>query len=155
VTTFWFSAKSIDLPAVPVAPSCATVDPTAWLAGDFRTVRLLDTVQALRVHTNGKAFPAREASMANGRWILIGDVIMTSGQIADSRSLPGKDVSSMIAFAHVSEATLERGVVINIGLASTKFAGRGGGFQAEYVRGPVIRFDLLKSSMWHGREGMA
>jgi len=152
---FTFSGKSIELPAVVMTPTCASFDPTAWVSGDHLTIRLLDTIHALRVHTNGRAFPKRELSHAAGRWILIGDVILTSSEIADSRSLPTNDPTGMTAFTHTSEAVLVRNVVLNIGLASEKYAGRGGGFQAEYVGGPEIQFKLLTDKIWHGRAGFA
>jgi hypothetical protein len=155
VNKFTFSGKSIELPAREVTPTCASFDPTAWISGSHLTVRLLETVHALRVHTNGRAFSDREPSHAAGRWILFGDVVLTSSQLADSRSLPTYDVASVAAFTHISEAKLVRDVVLNIGLASEKYAGRGGGFQAEYVRGPEIQFELLTGKMWHSRAGFA
>lgn len=61
----------------------------------------------------------------------------------------------MTAFTHTSEATLAAGCVLNIGLASAKFGGFGGGFQAEYVSGPEIQFKPLAGKHWHGKTGHA
>jgi hypothetical protein len=61
----------------------------------------------------------------------------------------------MVAFTHTNEATLPAQVVVNVGLASAKFGGWGGGFQAEYVSGPAIQFTPLLGKRWHGRAGIA
>jgi hypothetical protein len=61
----------------------------------------------------------------------------------------------MAAFTHVSEAVMAAGTVLNIGLASAKFGGAGGGFQAEYVAGPRVVFKPLSGKSWHGAVGRA
>lgn len=134
--TFWFSGKSINLPAVTVHPTAESRDKSPWLDGIYTTVKLIAAVDGLRVHTGGKGYPGRQGSHETGAWILIGDVIGTSGQIADSRSLPTSNPSSMAAFTQTSEAVLAAGTIVNIGRASALFGASGGGFQAEYVSGP-------------------
>jgi hypothetical protein len=155
VALFAIFEKSIELPAILVTPTAPSLDATAWLGGYHMTVRLNEDFMALRVHTNNKAFPGRQASPAAGRWILIGDVIQTSVEIADSRSLPTDNPLSMVSFTHTSEAELSKDVIVNIGLASPKFGGKGGEFQAEYVSGPHLRFSPLQGRHWSGREGNA
>jgi hypothetical protein len=91
--------------------------------------------------------------MQEGAWILIGDVIHTSSALASSRSLPVNNPQSMTAFTHTSEASLAAGTILNIGLASAKFGGVGGEFQAEYVSGPTIRFTPFVDKIWHGKIG--
>jgi hypothetical protein len=61
----------------------------------------------------------------------------------------------MVAFTHTSEASLVANTVLNIGLASAKFGGSGGEYQAEYVSGPTIRFTALAGKHWHGGSGNA
>jgi len=149
--TFSFFGKSINLPAVLVSAKAATRDQSAWQAGMYTTVRLVERLLALRVHTAGRVFPGRQASGEAGAWILIGDVIQTSVGLANSRSLPTNDPRSMVAFTHTSEANIAVNTVLNIGLASAKFGGMGGEFQAEYVSGPTIQFTPLTGKHWHSR----
>lgn len=144
----------MDLQAVPVA-AAITCDKAAWLYERYITVRLTAPLEALRVHTAGRSFPGRDASAQAGAWILIGDVIHTSGNLASNRSLPTINPRSMTAFTHTSEALLAPGTVLNIGIANAKFGGAGGGFQGEYVTGPAIVFMALSGKHWHGSEGHA
>lgn len=155
MATFAFFGKSIDLPATRLATRATTRDKTAWQHGQYMTIQLLKPLEALRVHTDGKAFPQRAASAEAGAWVLIGDIVMTSSELADSRSLPGKDPRSMVAFTHTSNARLSPNTVLNIGLTSPKFCGQGGEFQAEYVSGPAIDFTPLPAAHWHGASGTA
>lgn len=155
MATFSFFGKSIDLPATLVATHAKTRDESAWQHGRYSTVQLLTPLEGLRVHTGGRAFPGRQASGESGAWILIGDVIHTSSALAGSRSLPVDDPQRPVAFTHTSEAFLGVATVLNIGLASPKFGGKGGEFQAEYVSGPPIRFVPLSGKHWHGRGGRA
>ena len=140
--------KSVDLPAVQVPAKAQTRDQSAWQFGMYTTVRLVERMSALRVHTAGRAFPGRQASAEAGAWILVGDVIQTSSRLANSRSLPARDPRSMVAFTHASDAYAAAGTVLNIGIASAKFGGMGGEFQAEYVSGPVIQFIPLSGKHW-------
>ena len=155
MATFPFFGRSIDLAAKLAATRGSSRDESAWLHGQYTTVELLKPLQALRVHTNNRAFAGREASREAGAWVLIGDVVQTSSEIADSRSLPTSIPQSMTAFTHASEAYLSPNTVLNIGLASAKFGGMGGAFQAEYVSGPPIQFKLLVGKHWHGKSGTA
>jgi hypothetical protein len=152
---FFFLGESIDLPAIRATAQAGTRDETAWRLGVYITVQLIGSMSALRVHTQGRSFPERPASNEAGAWLLIGDVIETSSGLASSRSLPGGNPLSMVAFTHTSEALLAAATVLNIGVASAKWQGMGGGFQAEYVRGPAIRFVPLAGNVWHGRSGQA
>lgn len=155
MTTFAFFGKTLALPAVKMPANFATRDLTAWQSGHFVTVRLTDAIPALRVHTNNRWFPGRYSSAERGAWVLIGDVIQTSSSLANSRSLPVWNSRSMLAFTHTSEAHVEANTVLNVGLASAKFGGRGGEFQAEYVSGPPVQFTLLADKSWHARSGHA
>jgi len=152
--TFSLFGKSVDLEAVP-SPNAVTRDETAWLHRTHLTIRLLTQLEALRVHTGGRAFPGRDASGEAGAWLLIGDVIQSSSDLADTRSLPTANPRSMVAFTHASLATVAAGTVLNIGIASAKFGGSGGGFQAEFVSGPPIVFKPLSGKNWHGAAGRA
>jgi hypothetical protein len=123
--------------------------------GEYLTVQLTKPISGLRVHTEGRAFPpVREFGSAQaGVWILIGDVIQTSVELAGSRSLPVNDPSSMVAFTHTSLAKVQAGSILNIGLASRLFGGSGGEYQAEFISGPPIEFVPLAGKHWHGRFG--
>jgi hypothetical protein len=79
--------------------------------------------------------------------VLIGDVIKTSSEIVDGRSLPG-------AFTHIARAEVFSGSTINIGFCSPLFGGRGGDAQAEFVRGPNARFTPLDAT-WVNYRGNA
>jgi hypothetical protein len=155
MSLFSYFGKSIELPASLVLVKATTRDNTAWLCGVYTTVRLVKKYYTLRVHTAGRAYEEREASAEMGAWVLLGDIIQTSAQLANSRSLPTYNPNSMVAFTHTSEAILNVGTVLNIGLASAKFGGRGGDFQAEHVSGPSIQFKLLEGKHWHGKAGLA
>ena len=136
----------VDVPG-DIIGRAATRDARAW-AGQYTTVRLSAPLHALRAHTGGVAFPGRPASSANGPWLMLGDVIHTSQEVVDFRSLPGP-------FTQVSEALIPALGVINIGIASRLLMGRGGGVQAEYVDGPPIFFTELTGKHWMGRAGTA
>jgi hypothetical protein len=152
--TFSLFGKSVELQATP-EPTARTRDESAWLHRRYLTVRLIARMEALRVHTAGRAFAGREASQEAGAWILIGDVVQSSSQLASSRALPSANPRSFVAFTHVSEAVLAAGTVLNIGIASAKFGGAGGEFQAEYVTGPPMTFRPLVGKHWHGAVGRA
>lgn len=142
--------KTIFLPAIQAPSKASTQDPTAWECGVYETVRVVQSLSALRVHTNGKSYPGRPSSARAGAWILIGDVIQTSSELARTRSLPAANPESAVAFTHTSEAGVEPNTLLNIGLASAKFGGVGGEFQAEYVSGPKIKFTPIAGKGWHG-----
>jgi hypothetical protein len=152
---FSFSGKTVNLPAVQLSAKEKTQDETAWRSRQYISVRLVSSMSALRVHTNNRSFPGREASAEAGTWLLIGDVIQAAPAIASSRSLPAQNPASMAAFTHTSDAKLAANTVLNVGVASAKFGGRGGNLQAEYVSGPRILFTPLEGKHWHGRAGHA
>lgn len=152
---FFFGGVVVDLPAVPIWPKSPSRDPSAWMHGDYSTVRLLSPVAGVRVHTGGRAYPGREASSEAGAWVALGDVIESSSAFASSRSLPTDNPSSLVAFTRIAEVTLAPQIVINVGLASPKFGGSGGGAQGEYVSGPPLHFQPLRGKYWHNRVGNA
>lgn len=153
MATFVISGKQIRLPATQIQELAHTRDRSAWMGGCYITVRLLTSISTLRVHTNGRSFRERPASGESGAWLLIGDVIKTSTDLASSRSLPVQKPDSMTAFTHTSAALIAAGTALNIGIASAKFGGLGGGFQAEFVSGPPIQFTPLAGKHWHGTSG--
>lgn len=155
MANFIIAGRSIDLAASLVAPQAVSKDPNAWAMGQYATVRLLAPTEALRAHTNGRAYPGRLASGSTGSWVALGDVIQTSGSFASSRSLPTDNPSSATAFTHVNSVVIPAGTVINIGVASALFGGRGGHFQGEYVSGPSLQFRPLTGKHWHSKFGHA
>jgi hypothetical protein len=154
VPTFTVSGRLIHLPGFAL-PVKAGTDTSAWQSGRYLTIRLFAAMDAIRIHTDGKSFPGRPGSAAKGRWVAIGDIEQTSGELASSRSLPTRNPRSMVAFTHTGLVRIPARCVINIGLASAKFGGRGGAFQAEYVSGPRMTFVQLVAKHWHGRAGNA
>jgi hypothetical protein len=152
---FFVAGRGIDLPAVPASPRSPSSDESAWELGLYVTVQLLSPVTGVRVHTNGRHYAGRPASASAGAWVALGDVVQTSTELASSRSLPVDDPKRMVAFTHVNEAVLPAHCVVNVGLASAKFGGAGGGFQAEYVSGPAIQFAPLAEKRWHAQAGNA
>ena len=156
MSIFTFFGKSVELPATRLLDQAITRDQSAWHVGTYITVRLTDRLSALRVHTSGRRRPCRRpASSETGAWILIGDVIQTSTDLANTRSLPTNRPQSMVAFTHTSMAHVAATTVLNIGLTSAKFGGTGSGFQAEYVSGPHIQFTPIHNKHWHGGIGHA
>ncbi|MBS0393457.1 MAG: hypothetical protein JSR54_02465 [Proteobacteria bacterium] len=140
------AGRVLELPGAHPAASRDSRDPRAWVGGEWLTVRLLAPLEALRVHTAGRAYPGRPASSEQGRWYALDDVIETSGELAASRSLPG-------AFTHTSVVRVPAGAVLNVGFASALFGGAGGGGQAEFLGGPTPSFVALRGKHWHGRAG--
>ena len=146
MATFSLFGKSIDLPARPAQRS-ATADSEAWLHKQYLTVRLTGSVDALRVHTDGKAFSGRSASHLRGRWFAVGDVIQTNREYQSSRSLPGP-------FTHVAWVNLKAGCLLNLGLCSPLFGGAGREFQVEYIGGPEPNI-MPTPHKWHFASGEA
>lgn len=145
---FVLSGRAINLPAFQVTPQAKTRDIRAWQSGQYVTVRLCEPVKAVRVHTNSKAYPDRVPSAAAGAWVALDDVIQTSGDLVQSRALPGP-------FTHVGEALLPVHCTVNVGLCAPLFGHTGGGIQAEYVSGPAIQFTQIAGKYWHGKQGNA
>ncbi len=146
MSTFVVSGRTIELQATAHS-RIATRDSNAWLHAAFVTVQLLALTEALRVHTGGRSFQGRPGSKLEGAWYAIGDVIETSTQYSQSRSLPG-------LFTKVAAVALPRGAILNIGFCSPLFGGSGGGAQAEHVGGPSAQFTSLPN-VWHSRSGRA
>jgi len=152
---YFFLGVVIELPAIPVSPKAQSRDDTAWLHGLFSTVMLLAPVEGVRVHTGGRSYPGRPGSSEQGAWVALDDVIMSAPDLANSRSLPTANPQSLVAMTRIAEVLLPVQCVLNIGLASAKFGGRGGGAQAEYVSGPPLQFAPLRDKYWHHRGGHA
>lgn len=156
MAVFTFSGKDLELPAIPEIPGLRSRDRTAWLLQVYVTVRLIDPVSALRVHTGGREFEGRLASKEIGAWVLFDtdDLIQTQSGLADSRALPVDDSKRMIAFTRISESRIPKGAVLNIGIAAKKGSGRGGGFHVQWMGGNQIEFRPLDKN-WHGSAASA
>jgi hypothetical protein len=146
MSEFWIGGQRLELPATPRAQE-RTRDAGAWLDKRWISVELTAAITALRVHTDGREFPTRPASNAAGAWLLIGDIVQTSSEIVNGRSLPG-------VFTHIARAEVFAGSILNIGFCSPLFGGRGGEAQAEFVRGPDIKFTPMDST-WVNYGGTA
>jgi hypothetical protein len=152
---FFVAGTAIELPGIPVWPKAQSRDPDAWMLNTYSTVLLLSPVEGIRVHTDGRSYPGRPGSSEEGAWVALGDVIVGSGEFASSRSLPSCNPKSLVAFTRMAEVRLPSQCVLNIGLASPKFGGLGGGVQAEYVSGPPLQFGTLRGKYWHDHVGHA
>lgn len=128
-----------------------SVDPDAWLDGEWVTVEVTETLNGLRVHTNGVEYREgspmgkRPKSNAKGAWVMIGDsMVGTADEVVHGHSLPGK-------FTHVGTAIIPVGAEMNVGFCSAILAGKkdgGGGVQAEWVGGKRIDFAPLPGRVW-------
>jgi hypothetical protein len=137
------------LPAVQL-PSAPTRAGNAWRAG-YITIRLLATLEAIRVHTGGGEGAATRPELVgaglHGRWFAIGDVVQTYGQYRASRALPAD-------FTEIAIATFAPGTVLNVGICGPLFGHRGGGEQAELVSGPPPQLRTL-DAIWSREAGHA
>ncbi|RYF47902.1 MAG: hypothetical protein EOO27_36525 [Comamonadaceae bacterium] len=141
------------LPAVVEARG-KTADRWAWCPWNgYQTVRFVEPYEALRVHTHGKAYPGRAASSATGRWVVLGDIIQTSGELADSLALPTSNPNAKTAFTGQGFAVIPINAILNIGVIAPMFGGRGGGVQGEYVGGPRLTFKQLPDNDWGNISG--
>ena len=153
MTTFIVSGRKIQVTASFV-PRESTQQVDAWHKGEWISVRVDAPIEAIRVHTNGRTFSdtdvmwERLGSKATGAWAAIGDVILTSSQMVDASALPG-------VFIHVAAVIIPQNCIVNIGVNGATLMGRGGGVQAEYVKGPRFEISELKGKVWMDRAGRA
>lgn len=150
--TFNLHGRSIELAAWLRPERKATAQRSAWLHGTWLTVLTGGDIMALRVHLNGREIETkwgdRVGSSEAGAWLLIGDVVLTSRQIVETRALPAG------MFSHVSRATIRPNTLLNIGIATPLFGFSGGGWQAEWVGQERVCFAALPN-IWHSRSGTA
>src|SRR5215471_3925055 len=119
-----------DVSGTPL-PKAATSFASAWLGGNYSTIKLAADVDAVRVHVGGGMGASPRSHLASGagsvgRWFAVGDVILTRSAYTNSRALPS-------AFSRVDWCRLRAGTVVNIGRCSPMFGGAGGGEQVEWV----------------------
>ncbi len=142
------NAGWIGIPGHVLTRKFPTSDTTgkAW-EGGYRTVRLHDTVLAMRVHTNtGKPH----------LWFSIGDWILTRAQYADQHALPQRTVGRRsVTFTHQAIFELAASTLLNIGLCGRAFDRSGGGVQAEWVSGPSPRAQQDIKGWWSSQVGHA
>jgi hypothetical protein len=110
----------------------------AW-RGAYYSVRLVDPLQALRVHVRGGGVASNPqlafGAGTIGRWFAIGDVILSRSDYGASYAIPA-------AFTTQDGWILPPDTVINVGIASTLFDHSGGGVQVERLSGPVPEKDF-------------
>lgn len=154
-TRFVVARRSIDLPAVQAAQRAVTDQLSAWLGGEWITVTLTRELEALRVHSDGQPIDGQRSSLT-GRWLALGDVILTATQYEASRVL-------LRRFTHVADVVLRTGTTLNIGIAGPlrSHPHPGGGWQAERVSdtpAPLYRPAADASgvpNVWVNRAGRA
>jgi hypothetical protein len=133
----------------PKQPTSAT---SAWLGGNYRTIKLAADVEGVRVHVGAGVGAARRESLATGagslgRWFAVGDVILTRSDYTSSRALPS-------GFSKVDWCRLKAGSIVNVGQCSPLFGRMGGGEQVEWVSGPRPK-QVTTDATWSDREGHA
>jgi hypothetical protein len=152
---FTVAGQTIELPAVAFEPRAATGQLDAWLRGEWQTVVLTQELEALRVHSDGREIDGLESFMT-GRWLAIGDVVLTALQYEANRTL-------LRRFTHVANVVLLPRTRLNIGIAGPlrDYPHPGGGWQAERLSDhPQPRYRPLvdaggNPNLWHIRAGRA
>ena len=107
---------------------------TAWLGGNYRTIRLAADVDAVRVVVRSGASIGRKEALTTAvrvvdRWFAVGDVILT-GSASTSSS------ARRSPFSQVDWCRLKAGSIVNVGRSSPLLGHAGGGEQVEWVSGP-------------------
>ena len=137
------------LPAVQVS-SAKTRAENAWKNG-YKTVRLVESLEAVRVHTGGGEGGATRKELVgaglHGSWFAIGDVVQTYDEYLASHALPAP-------FTEIAWATFAPGTVLNVGVCSPLFDRPGGAEQAEFVSGPPPHLHPTDAS-WSRQAGHA
>jgi hypothetical protein len=132
-------------------PRQPTSNTNAWLGGSYKTVKLIQDVEAVRVHVGAGVGATRQPLMSSagslGRWFAVGDVILTKSAYTDSRALPS-------GFTKVDWCRLKAGTIVNVGRCSPLFGHMGGGEQVEWVSGPRPE-QVTTDAQWSDREGNA
>ena len=132
------------VPAMRIARA-ETKAANAWLGG-YTTVRLVASLDAVRVHTGGGDGAATRKELVgaglHGRWFAIGDVVQTYDEYLASHALPAH-------FTEIAWATFAPGTVLNVGVCGPLFKHPGGSEQAEYVSGPRPQLRPLNASWSH------
>ena len=112
-------------------------DSEAWVGQYWNTIRLFESLHALRLHGGGAPFPNPDDSIGRpwvagreGNWFAIENAVLTSKEFRVAASLPH-------SFSMLSDFYLLDGSVLNIGTVSNRFHQRRGGMlQAEFIAGP-------------------
>lgn len=123
-------------------PTRLTNEPTAWLYGQYKTIRLKKDVPALRVHRGvGTAAAANRklawGSGSRGRWFAIGDVILTRSEYIVAHALPE-------GFSKEDECVLPIGAILNVGRCGPLFGHPGRALQAEWIGGTPPKQEILR-----------
>ena len=113
-------------------PKQPTSNSAAWLGGNYRTMKLVADVDAVRVSVGVAvgvhADRGGAALDALGRWFAVGDVVLTRSAYTTPRQPAG--------FSRVDWCVLRAGSIVNVGRCSPMFGHAGGGDQVEWVSGP-------------------
>src|SRR4051812_20325682 len=133
-------------------PLAGTSCADAWLNGVYETIRLLENVQAVRVHVGAGVAASAQAFLSTGagslgRWFAIGDVILTRSAYTASRALPS-------GFSKVDWCVLKAGSIVNVGRCHPLFGHSGGGEQLELVSGPAPERETAEGN-WSDQAGRA
>jgi hypothetical protein len=139
------------LPAIMIQRQKTSAE-NAWRTGSFHTIRLVEALPAIRVHSRVGSAAAKDPKFAVGagtlgRWFAIGDVILTRDEYADLHALPGR-------FTTQDEYLLPPGTELNVGIAARLFGYSGGALQAERLAGPNPKPQPVKG-FWANRYGNA
>src|SRR5262245_56842668 len=105
-------------------PQQPTSNAAAWLGGRYTTFRLISDLEAVKVYMLAAfAHPAADkvaaSATSNGRWFVVGDVILTRSDPVGSRG-------SWSTFVRVDWCRLKAGSIVNVGRCSPLFGPMGG-----------------------------
>jgi hypothetical protein len=112
--------------------------PPAW-SGMYLTVELYRPLEAMRV--------SAKALGLVGDWFALGDWIQTSSRYRALHALRS-------GFAYQALAILRPGTVLNVGRCAPLFEQPGGGFQAEFLAGPLPQLRPIEGT-WVDQMGHA
>jgi hypothetical protein len=160
---FTIPGTHTELPALVLSPGVASRDDRAWMNLTYLTVRLTDSVTAVRVHVGATDAAATADNVhlvtgagAMGRWWAIGDFIKSYDDYINSASLPKTPNrhGRRSFFTRVLIAKLQPESVLNVGVASGLFGHDGGATQAEFLSGPAPSTRDI-SGVWANQYGHA
>jgi hypothetical protein len=143
--------SAISIPALQM-PKAQTSASDAWGRWGYVTVRLTESMPALRVHVRAGVGASTSSSFAwgassSGRWFAIGDTILTREEYRALHALPA-------GFSHQDEWTLPPNTTLNVGIAGPLFGHPGGAAQGERLSGLSPTRTPL-SGFWSSRAGTA
>ncbi len=126
--------SEIRLPARAVETR-PTRDPAAWIA-PMITVELYAPIDVARMADLGSRPGLRPGALLND-WFAIAAAVGTPAEFAQRHSIPPRGNARAAKLTHVAFWRLQPGTLLNVGRCAPYFGAAGGGFQAEFLGGPL------------------